>query len=312
MFLKFPLFEGDDGASNAGGASVEPAPSADPAIVAPVNDFASSIPEEYHSEAYVQNLLQSENPQQELWKQFSGLQKAIGQRPGGMPSDDAPDDDWEKWTAAVAPKDISVYGDIKPILTEDQSHLKDMIEASYTPEFTATILEAFRKEGIPARSVKNLVNVFNQGQLQAAQQFSEQAQQETAKLDKQFDEMMSTTFGQDKAKVLEVGSKFIKEHIPPALQQSLQSRPNDELVTLAAAIYKLHNTYGKEDKLPTGGGQGYAQNDEISLKAAIETAMTEENGAYANPMDAKHSAQVAKVKGLCDQLSKLTKPRGSY
>lgn len=313
MFYAFNEGEGD-GSGGAGGETVTPpVVEAPPVFEAPPSAFAQSIPSEYQNEPYIQNLLKSDSPETELWKQFAGLQKAIGTRPGGMPADDAPDEDWQKWTSAVQPQDISVYGDIKPTLAEGQEHLKDMIDASYSPEFTTEILEAARSAGIAPKQFQQMASKFNAMQIKAAESFAQQAQQQSAELDVKFDQMLTKEFGQDKSKVLEVGTKFIKEHLSSELQQSLMTKSNEELVAVAAAIYKAHKVYGKEDSIPSAGqGAGYVANDVISLKAEIQKAMTDNDGAFSNQMSNHHAQQVHRVNTLSAQLAKLTKPRAGY
>lgn len=302
--------DGTGGASNAEVVTDPPATlETPPSFVPPPSAFVQGIPSEYHNEPYVQNLLQSENPEQELWKQFATLHQAVGTRPGGMPADDATAEDWQKWVSAVQPESISVYGDIKPTLGESQGHLQELIDASYTPTFSNTILEAVRANGIAPNQFKPVMEIFNNMQIEAAESFALQAQQQTQQMDLELDAAFTKEFGPDKTKVLDITKKFAQEHLSPEIQKGILARPNDELVALSAAIYKAHKVYGKEDSIPrVGSGSGYVANDEISLKAEISKAMAEHENAYSNTMSNQHQAQVHKVRQLSEQLSKLTNP----
>src|SRR4051812_473404 len=101
--------------------SVEPTQSPAPSYDGG-GEFLSSVPEQYRNETFVQDLVRSEDPTTELWTKFAGMQAALQVQPGGMPSVEVAAEEWDKWASAVAPKDISLYGDVKPTLAEDKGY----------------------------------------------------------------------------------------------------------------------------------------------------------------------------------------------
>lgn len=308
MFYAFNEGEGD-GSGGVGGSGEAP--------IAPVqsstssNDFLSFVPEQFHNESFVQDLLRTEDPRQELWTKFSGMQAALQTQPGGMPSIDAAPEDWKKWTETVAPKDIGVYGDLKPTVAEDKAYLKDLLDPVYTPEVTTTILDAARQLGIQPFQMRGLVDTFNNMQVQAADNFHASQQQAKQEMDSQFDNFCEKQFGKDREKIVGEGFNFIAQHVSQDLVQHVNGLPNEALATVAALAYNLKQKYGVEDKLPqadsmyTGGG-----GDIVSLKSAIGEKMNSDS--YRNAFDSRHNQTVAEVKQLSAQLARLTQPRKGY
>lgn len=275
------------------------------------DSFLSSIPEQYRGESYAQDISRAEDPTQDLWSKFAGMQAALQVQPGGMPSLDAPPEDWAKWTEAVAPKDVSVYGDFKPQLAEGQEHLKELLDPVYTPEVMTTIKEAARQAGVQPHQMKGLIDTFNKLQVNAAQDYMQAQEQAKTEYNQQFDDFCAKQFGKDREKIVGEGFNFIAQNVSPDLAKHVNDLPNEALATVAALAYNLKQKYGMEDRLPgadslyTGGG-----GDITSLKSAIGEKMN--SPEYQNAFDARHGQAVADVKGLSAQLARLTQPRKGY
>lgn len=302
--------EGGDAGSGVGGGSGNNGDNGNVSVGGGVSSILESIPEELKDKPYIQNLLKHESPQTEIWKQFAGIQEVLGRRPGGMPADDASDEDWNKWVTAIQPKDTSVYGDVKPAIPEDKQHLKEMIDASYDNDTVSKMLETFRENGVPKRAVANIMKAYNELQLAAAEKFHSQTKQEYDSLNKNFDEVFTQHFGNEKDKVLNVGQKFLKDNVPDNLKPHIDSLSNEALAVIAGLAYNIHNKYGKEDSLPNNSNSGGVGNDVISLKAKMNELMSD--AAYANPMSPKHESLVQQVRELGSRLGKLTKPVQNY
>lgn len=299
--------EGDDGTGAGGDGGVSPpsespspTPAAPPTVIAD-NPFLSAIPIEYRETPWVQNILKSENPQEETWKQFANLQQTLGKRPGGMPHDDAPQEEWDRWAAAVAPKDISAYGDIKPQLPEDKAHLQPILEEGYPPELIVKVLESFRKYGVPKPAVKEAVGILNEFNISMAENLHQRILQEDGDKEEEFKKIFAEQFG---PKYLDneykAGVEFVRQHVPPKLAPYLDRLPNEALAIISGLAYAAKQKYGKEDTIPSGNG-AYVIEDVASLKQTMDKAMSEE--AYRNPMHPSHEAQKRKVAELATRLA---------
>lgn len=282
-----------------------------PVVASQSDSFIAGVPEEYRNESFVHDISRAEDPTKDLWTKFAGMQSALQQQPGGMPALDAPSEAWAKWSEAVAPKDISVYGDIKPSIPEEKSYLNELLDPVYTPEVATTVLDAARKLGVQPYQMKGLLDTFNGLQVGAAEQYHQAQEQAKQEYNQQFDDFCAKQFGKDREKIVGEGFNFIAANVSQDLATHVNNLPNEALATVAALAYNLKQKYGVEDKLPgtgsmyTGGG-----GDTTSLKAAIGEKMS--SPAYSNAFDAQHNRTVEEVKQLSAQLARLTQPRKGY
>lgn len=306
-FLRFPLFEGDNGGEGGGGSAPEII--TEP-IVSTSTSFIDTVPEEYRSREYTTSISQAENPQDALWKHLDGLETAMATRPGGIPADDAPDEAWAAWAQLIAPSDISAYGDLKPVLSEEQAHLKEVIDASYQPELLSKVLEAARSEGVLPRQFKSIINVFNNAQLEMANNFLQEQERQVAQLNHDFDKQFAIEFGNDKDKVIAEGKNFLKDNVSANMKQHVDALSNEALMLVAGLAYNAKQKYGREDTIPQGGSASNLANDEITLKAEIQKAMCDPD--YENPLSPRHQQAFDNVRNLSERLSKITQPNRGY
>jgi hypothetical protein len=273
--------------------------------------FISSVPEQYRTESFVQDIARTEDPTQELWTKFAGMHSALQTQPGGMPAIDASAEDWAKWSSAIAPKDVSVYGDLKPVIDESKAHIKDLLDPVYTPEIMGMVMENARQLGVQPHQMKGLIDTFNNLQVQAAEDYYNSQQQASQEYNQQFDDFCAKQFGKDRDKIVGEGFNFIAQNVSKDLVTHVNNLPNEALATVAALAYNLKQKYGVEDRLPqadslyTGGG-----GDIVSLKSAIGEKMN--SPEYRNAFDARHNQIVAEVQQLSSQLARLTQPRKGY
>lgn len=273
------------------------------------DSLASYVPPEYKDAAYVQGILKSENPTAELWKQFAGLQQVLGRRPAGMPADDAPDEVWQRWAEAVAPKDVSAYGTITPELPEDKTHLKDLLGSAYSPELLRSVTEAARRAGISKKQFSDIVKPLNEFNIQQAEAFHQAQIQEIEAMEQDCDKLFTEAFGLDKMKVHEEGKAFFKEHLPNGLQKHLDKLPNEALVLISGLAYSMKQKYGREDSLPRGGTSGSSTaEDPLSLKSEISKLMSLPE--YQNTRDPGHQATMRQVRALQTKLAAKTNFKG--
>ncbi len=315
----------EGGGDGSGGAGNTPSPTPEPSLSpqpspAPTpppsggNDFSSSIPQEYRDKPYIKTLLEAENPQTEVWKQFDGLQTLLGKRPAGMPGDDAPKEEWDKWVQSIQPKDISVYGDIKPTVPEDKPHLKEYIEQSYDPKLTQGILEAARVAGITKRQMSSLMEAYNKQQLEVADSYHTQLQTQQLESQKQmdadFDKVFTQEFGSDRDKVESAAREYIAKETPENLKKHLPTLSAEALALVAGTIYSVKQKYGKEDTIPKNLNSYNEANDAISAKDALVKAMAAEE--YKNPFHPRHAIAKEAVRLASENAAKFRKIDPSY
>lgn len=280
-------------------------------IVAPTNDFLSFVPEDYREQSYVQDIAKAEDPHKELWTKFTGMQEALKTQPAGMPSLDAPPEQWEQWANAVAPKDVAVYGDLKPQLGEDKAHLKEVLDQIYEPQAMSGILETARKVGVQPYQLKAIVDTFTNQQLATAEQFVAQQHSTVEDYNKEFDTICQQKFGMDREKIVREGFDFLAK-VDASMAQRANNLPNEQLADLAALAYTLKQKYGKEDHISSQGSTASptSGHDVNTLKATISQKMSSEE--YRNGFHPGNTQAIKEVRALSEQLSRLTQPRKGY
>jgi len=281
------------------------------APTAPINDFMSFVPEEYHSNESVIEISRAEDPHKELWTKFNGMQESLKSQPAGMPSQDSPKEDWERWSTAVAPKDISAYGNIKPTLPEDKAHLQQFMDPVYDKQVVDQVLDTARQLGIQPYQMQGLMNKFNELQLGAADTFFNQNKEQMDNYNKEFDAICSQKFGSNRDRIVREGFDFLAK-TDPEMAKRANNLPNEQLADLAALAYSMKQKYGREDSISSVGStsQPGSGHDSNSLKAAISEKMNEE--AYKNTFHPGHHQAVKEMRALSEQLGRLTNPTKGF
>jgi hypothetical protein len=262
------------------------------------------------------------DPNRAVWDRLHTMHETLQTQPGGMPSLDAPVEDWQRWTQTVAPKDISVYGDLKPTLTEEQAHLKDVVEQVYQPDFLNTITEAARQVGVQPFQMKALMDAYNNIELKVAEQYLTSQQQQAqlteqqkieaeAKLNKDFDDYCLQKFGTEREKIVGTGFDFLAKNVDKEMVDAVNALPNEALATVAALAYQMKQKYEKEDRLPNAGAMYTGEGDShLEIKNKINDLVNSK--AFSDFRDPAHELTMTQVTQLSTQLARLEKPRAKY
>lgn len=234
-----------------------PAPAATTTV-----DFKTRIPEAYRDKPYFANI-QSE---EELFKQFDGLQSKLGQRPAGLPDDAASDEDWNKYKESVRPKSADDY-DFKPLdLGEEGKEVADYVN-SFRDEASMKELKGLMHEsGIPKKQAEELIGKLEKWQVTKFGDTFKSAAAAKAQMETDFTEKVTKHFQGDKDKALKYGAEYIQKHIPEGLKQYLGGLPNEALLMFAAAGMSEKKMYNTEDTISSSTPAQGATIPEIRAK----------------------------------------------
>lgn len=225
-------------------------------------DFKSRIPEAYRDKPYFANI-QNED---ELFKQFDGLQSKLGQRPGGIPDDAASDEDWNKYKESVRPKSVDDY-DFKPLdLGEEGKEVADYINSFRDDASMKELKGIMHESGIPKRQAEELIGKLEKWQVSKFGDTFKTVAASKAEMEQSFTKMLGDTFGGDKDKALKYGAEYIQKHIPENLKQYLGGLPNEALMMFAAAGLNEKKMYGTEDTISQSAALPGATEGELRAK----------------------------------------------
>lgn len=214
-----------------------PPPSAPPSSEPP----AFSVPDAYKDRAWVQKVKSVDD----LWKTVEANQKLIGSRPAGIPANDAPQEEWDKFYQAARPESPDKYalGDIEGLP-------EGLDLAPYKADAQKLMYEA----GLTQRQADALWKQYVGLEVGAVAKSQ-------ADLDKRFDEVAAKVLGDKKDAAFTVAQDAIKTYVSEELRTSFANNPDGmiALIELAngyeAKLAEIRAEYGVEGKLPDGGTQ---------------------------------------------------------
>lgn len=243
-----------------------------------VPEFATLIPAEYKDKPWVKDTKDLPT----LFKRVDDLQSELGKRPSAIPQENAKPEEWTAFNKAFG----------VPEKPEDYkfSQVPDGLESS--PEFQKGVQDVLHKAGISARQFKLIEPAWNSLMLEMAKNTQAGAQA----LDKDFDKLANTTFGERKDAALSRSKAMIDKFIPPGMKPHLAKLSNENLIIMAGVLDGIISKYVSEDDIPKGGGGGAGPAGEEARREEARKLM--QSDAYKNGFHPEHAATVQKVAEL--------------
>lgn len=217
-----------------------------------------------------------------LFKKVDWLQTKLGERPAGIPQDTAPKEEWDKFYAAFGrpeKPDAYQFGAVPEGLQVDENFQKEIKNVMFAA-------------GVNGKQAKILEEGYNKLLLQSV----EGQKGKAAEQDKQFIEMTTKVFGQEKDQALKIAKALIDKHTSTEVKPYLAGLPNEALIVMADTLRNIQKTYIREDQLPTGAGSGVGPVSQEQRRAEGQKLMASE--AYTNAFHPEHEATVKKVREL--------------
>lgn len=245
---------------------------------------AFSVPDEFKEKPYMKDI---DSPEK-LYKAFDGLQTKLGERPAGIPGENATDEERLKFnTSFGVPESFEKYSRVE--LPEG---------AERNNELDAKLMGIVHKAGISDAQFKIMEPGFNEimGEL------AKQKQDGTAANDVEFDKLAGEVFKDNRDAALAASNKLLAAHVPEQFKADLATLPNRSLLIMAGVLDSIRQKYISEDT-PPGGPSGNlppTTNAEISAEARRLMATKE----YTDPFHANHKEMVQKVNDLYKGLKK--------
>lgn len=242
-------------------------------------DFSKLIPQDFQDRPWVKETKDIPS----LLKRTDGLISELGKKPAGIPQDNAPEEEWNKfnkaWGVPEKPEEYEI-GDVPKELPKNEAFEKSM-------------RAAFQKAGVNKRQAKILATEYHGSLVNMLKEQGAAAEAQDAN----FDELAVKVFGDRKDKALETGKTLLSkytEKAPESVKARLSAMSNEDLISVAMVLDGIVKDYISEDQLPGGEGGSAPTADEKREEGRKLMA----SEAYQNPNHPEHGRTVQKVREL--------------
>lgn len=237
----------------------------------PELQFSDIVPEEYKDKPWVQDVKDING----LFKMTTDLKSKLGERPAGIPQEDATPEQKAAFNKAFGVPD-----------SPDGYELSEPAEGA--EEFQKGIRQMFLDAGVSKTQAAKLDKAFNELVLGMAP--------DPAKLDAEFDQMALDTFGERKDKALENAKILLNSNVPEAFKDHINNLGNKELIVMASVLDQIQQKYIAEDSLPQSGGSATPAMSAEDARAKGRQLIASE--AYQNSFHPDHARVVEEVRRI--------------
>jgi len=256
-----------------------------PAYTPPDIKMGEAIPPEFRDKPFFKD-----KTFVEVIKEHVNLQTLLGQRPTGIPKDDASDEEWGKFVSTLKPKSLDEY-----VLPETEFSKAN----KRTPGYEKAVKEIMADAGVPKRQFPKVVEGIEKFLSQAQVNQTGQTKAQEA----EFEKLLDTTYGANKQIVIDRAKKLMGDSVDPTLQpkvaEVLKNISNDQLFVLTAVLEGIHKKYIAEDNFSGGGGN--TGGDAVTWQTEAETIMKSE--AYKDFRNPAYDFSHQKVQELFQKIA---------
>jgi len=249
--------------------------------------FFETIPADLKDKPYLKDVKSFE----QLYKKLDGAETLIGQKPSGIPDENASAEEKEAFARSWG-RPEKADGYTAPEIKLPEGVTKD-------PELEKFAQEIFFEAGLN----QNQVNII-QGKYEAKMLEVMQANAaDPAMSDDAFDKMTDDLFKDRKDTVLKNSQLLIKENLPEALQSKIEGLNNEALTVIAAVLDGVREKYINEDVMPREGEVpvGTDSINELRQQARVLMAKPE----YTNKSHKDHLDIAQQVKDVYDRIGRI-------
>ena len=234
----------------------------------------------------------------EVMTEHANLQNLMGQRPAGIPGEDASEEEWGKFLGAIKPKSVDEYG-----FPETEFSKAGKRNEGYE----AALRNMANEVGVPKRQFPKFVEMIEQHLGDADKLGVTQTEEQKVARETEFEGLMDKAYPQDKQAVIERTKKMMTESVDPAMKEKvgevLKDISNETLFALTAVLDGVYKKHIAEDT-PPGDGDG-ASGDVASLMAEMQKIQS--SPEYTNFRLPGHDAAKLRVPELAKQIAALQK-----
>ncbi len=267
-----------------------------------------SVPETYKGEGWAQNIKSNDD----LWGQFANAQTLIGKRPAGIPTQEAPAEEWEKFYAAKGRPET-------PDKYQFESKFEGLPADIDLSEWEGKAKVFFHKLGLSPKEAQQAWSDYIGMEIDGYKGHQAKTAESKATLDKEFDELTAKLWG-DKYKDVEAKSlETIKAAVPDELKDAipyiaenpkalaatikLVEHAEAQSAALRNELAEVKKKYGVEDKLNSGTQTGSTSKDDV-VKNLTDLNMKVRTLDPFSPERKKAMSDIEELRGQLARMSK--------
>lgn len=252
------------------------------------NEFI--IPDEYKDRDYAKGLKSNDD----VWKMLDNAQKKIGEKTivAGIPGENATEDEIKQFN--------KLFG--VPEKAEDYKLESDeKLKAMYGDDDKA-VLGQFKELLFKAGANEKQAAILKDGYNEIVGNIYKGLQDKQAEADKQFNELVTKTFGDRQDEVLNNAKKLINDFAPEGFKDQMAKLSSENLVVMAGVLDRIKEKYIDEDTLDRGANNTGTTKEEV--RRDIQKVIGSD--AFRNPMHAEHEtakAEYLRLAGVLDSFN---------
>ncbi len=264
----------------------------------PSNSFA--VPDAYKDRGYVEKIKSTDD----LWKAYDNSQSLLGKRPAGIPANDAPQAEWDKfYQAAGRPESPDKYA-----LPEIEG-LPEGIDLTETKQ---SAMQLMHKAGLTQKQAEALWKDYVGLEMGALEKHKTTSEQQKKALDAEFDTITKEHFGGDFEAAQKITTEMVSKYVPEALRASFSDLGDNPKALAAVAalaksahaeIERVKKEYGAEGKI-TSGEQAAAQDIMAVRKELAALRTSKEARDFLDPKHKETMARIQELGGIVDRSFK--------
>lgn len=258
----------------------------------PVAQTDFVVPEAYSGKPWVEKIKSPDD----LWRTLDGAQSSLGRRPAGIPQDDAPAEEWEKFYSSVRPDSPQKYA------LPDVEGVPEGVDVS---GYKAIAAEIAHKVGLTQKQASDLWREYISTEIKAADKHKASAAEQQKALDAEFEALAKEHLG-DVGEAAKLTRSQVERYVPEGLRPMMdQIVDNPKLLTFVASmakgmnseIAKLRKEYGVEGDPIKGGGAADTGGEDINA-VRQKLAALRVSTAAKDPFSPEYKQTLEEIRNL--------------
>lgn len=249
------------------------------------------VPDAYKDRGWVEKVKSPDD----LWKTLDNAQSLLGKRPAGIPANDAPQEEWDKFYQAARPESAEKYtlGDIE-----------GLPEGVDLAPYKASAQKLMFEAGLTQRQADAMWKQYVALEVGAA---TSKQQESEADRDKRYDETVTKVFGDKKEQSEKIALDLINQYVPDELKDNVKALKDSPeamvgMIALAnqlhAEMEKIKAEYGAEGKLPDGGTKVAAEDISETVAKLSKLRLSPEAQDFTKAGHAKVMNEIAELQAV--------------
>lgn len=266
----------------------------------PAEGGGFSVPQEYANRGWTEKIQSYDD----LFKAYDNSQTLLGKRPAGIPANDAPQEEWDKFYKAWGrPDDPAAYE-----LSTEVEGLPDDMDLSPYEEKAKSIAHEL---GLSPAQANKLWNRYVALELEATQEHKKSLETKSSDLDKRYDSLRDELFKDNFDDVFTQTQSYLLKSLPDNIKQAMtqvEDMPEVQMAFMKIVtdtrneIAEIKKKYGAEDKLASG-----VQTQGLSMRQLLDKMNEVRDSMKTMQPSPRREEAERELERLRSQLSRLAK-----